>query len=311
MPIEFHCTSCGRRLRTGDDTAGKRAKCPQCGTVVTIPAAPASSPGDAPPPMPPSAPREPVNPFQSPQTSTMAAPSPAEGNPFDIQPGTLDFGDIFSRTWTIFKSQLGMCVLVVLVFVLVLIGFRVGFFIFMMIATAITGSEAVGVLVNVLGVIVTSIVQIYLQMGLMRIFLKIARGQDFSVGELFSGGPLFLPFLGASILVGLAVAAGTICCIVPGVIVALMFSQVQYLVLDRQVPVFDSFGVSRKLMVGNKVTLFVIGLVATVLVWIVTLCTCGIGALAALPWFQLMMAVVYLTLIGEPTVRLQPTDQPL
>ena len=241
----------------------------------------------------------------------MAAPSPAEGNPFDIQPGTLDLGDIFSRTWAIFKSQFGMCILVGLVFVLAVFGI---YFVIAMVTlgvTLVTRSQEIGTLFNVLGRIVGQVVQIYLQMGLMRIFLKVARGQDFSVGEMFAGGPLLLPFLGASILVGLAVVAGFICCIVPGVIVALMFSQVQYLVLDRQTPVFDSFGVSRKLMVGNKATLFVIGLVASVLLLIVTVCTCGLGYFAALPWFQLMTAVVYLTLIGEPTVRLQPTDQPL
>lgn len=37
MPIEFHCTQCGLRLRTADDTAGKQARCPHCGTLVPIP----------------------------------------------------------------------------------------------------------------------------------------------------------------------------------------------------------------------------------------------------------------------------------
>ncbi len=38
MAIEFNCTSCGRRLSVGDDAQGKQAKCPQCGTVMTVPA---------------------------------------------------------------------------------------------------------------------------------------------------------------------------------------------------------------------------------------------------------------------------------
>jgi len=37
MSIEFRCT-CGKLLRTQDNTAGKQAKCPQCGTVLSIPA---------------------------------------------------------------------------------------------------------------------------------------------------------------------------------------------------------------------------------------------------------------------------------
>ena len=39
MAIEFRCTNCNKLLRTGDETAGRQAKCPDCGTVMTIPAA--------------------------------------------------------------------------------------------------------------------------------------------------------------------------------------------------------------------------------------------------------------------------------
>jgi hypothetical protein len=49
MSIEFNCKQCGRLLRTGDDTAGRMAQCPECGsqTQVPIPAAteyPSSNP---------------------------------------------------------------------------------------------------------------------------------------------------------------------------------------------------------------------------------------------------------------------------
>lgn len=37
MPIEFRCTSCSKLLRTPDESAGKKAKCPECGTIVDVP----------------------------------------------------------------------------------------------------------------------------------------------------------------------------------------------------------------------------------------------------------------------------------
>jgi predicted RNA-binding Zn-ribbon protein involved in translation (DUF1610 family) len=37
MTIEFRCTSCNKLLRTSDDRAGARAKCPDCGTAITVP----------------------------------------------------------------------------------------------------------------------------------------------------------------------------------------------------------------------------------------------------------------------------------
>jgi DNA-directed RNA polymerase subunit M/transcription elongation factor TFIIS len=36
--IEFHCPHCGKFLKTPDDKAGVRAKCPGCGERVTVPA---------------------------------------------------------------------------------------------------------------------------------------------------------------------------------------------------------------------------------------------------------------------------------
>jgi len=37
MTIEFRCPDCDKLLRTSDDKAGARAKCPDCGTAVTVP----------------------------------------------------------------------------------------------------------------------------------------------------------------------------------------------------------------------------------------------------------------------------------
>jgi uncharacterized membrane protein len=77
-----------------------------------------------------------------------------------------------------------------------------------------------------------------------------------------------------------------------------MFSQVPYLVLDRNVPVFDAFGLSRKLTGGNKLNLLVIWLLAFCL-GLLGLVTCGLGFIFVGPYLTLMVVVVYLTLLGE------------
>ncbi len=38
MPISCACPECGKRLKAADSAAGKKAKCPDCGTAVPIPA---------------------------------------------------------------------------------------------------------------------------------------------------------------------------------------------------------------------------------------------------------------------------------
>lgn len=57
MPIEFPCPVCSRQLRTPDESAGKKAKCPQCGAVADVPltsnlAGPEGSPDMSPPAAP-------------------------------------------------------------------------------------------------------------------------------------------------------------------------------------------------------------------------------------------------------------------
>lgn len=44
MPIEFSCTGCSHILRVPDEHAGKHARCPQCSSVVSIPAKSESKP---------------------------------------------------------------------------------------------------------------------------------------------------------------------------------------------------------------------------------------------------------------------------
>lgn len=93
MPIEFRCSRCNRLLRTPDDTAGRQAKCPECGNEQTIPspASPAATAFSPPPPPPPQ-----TSPFSGPQGETASAPgspyqSPEYGGPYLPPHAGLDF----------------------------------------------------------------------------------------------------------------------------------------------------------------------------------------------------------------------------
>jgi len=47
MAIESICTGCGKTLSVADENAGKRARCPACGQINTIPSADAGIPPEA------------------------------------------------------------------------------------------------------------------------------------------------------------------------------------------------------------------------------------------------------------------------
>ena len=88
--------------------------------------------------------------------------------------------------------------------------------------------------VAIIGNVVSNLVQIFLGIGQAIISLKVARGMPATVGDLFSGGPRFLPVLGASILAGIALLAGMMLCIVPGVLLAIWFWPFYFLIVEEK-----------------------------------------------------------------------------
>jgi uncharacterized membrane protein len=318
MAIEFRCTQCNKLLRTDDDTAGKAARCPACGAVVPIPSATTGSGGALPPGpgedpfaggvRPPSVPPDSGNPYQSP--SPFATPSAAMS-------GKLDLGDVFSRTWILFKSDWGMCLLAALVAFLLNLG-----------------ANMASHFLPVAGPVAAMLFEVWINIGLALFFLKKARRQEVAVGEVFNGGPYFGKVLLASLLIAAIMIGIALVCVLPlvligmaiskdatvalavtGAIVAggliwyvsLVLSQFRYLIIDRNLGVIESLRTSKDLMEGNKLTLFLIGLVGGALAVLLTILTCGVGYLVVLPYFTMMEAVIYLTITNQPTAeQMQP-----
>ena len=76
-------------------------------------------------------------------------------------------------------------------------------------------------------------VQTWFGLGLVKVYLKAARDQEPSVGDLFSVGPFFLAGLVASLLAGLAQFAGFLLLIIPGIIIALGLFFYKYAIVDQ------------------------------------------------------------------------------
>lgn len=249
-----------------------------------------------PPPPPPGMVE--TNPYQSPGGYHYdAAEAPVGGG---FQPTIIDFGDIFSRTWSIFQTQWGMCLLVMFV-VFVFNAVVSGTFAFSLISLGFDpNDDATGSLAHSMANLVQGLFSIWLGIGQTLIFLGIARGEPVEIGRLFSGGPYFLRILGASILAGIAFMIGLVLLLVPGIFLMLMLWPFYWLILDRNVGVFDSFQLAMRFTEGNKATVFVIAIVSFGLL-LVSAIPCGIGLLVTFPFFTLMWAVMYLTMTGQPT----------
>ena len=94
MPIDFLCGQCQHTLRVPDESAGKKARCPQCGNVQQIPVPPSASNAgfdlgqfDQPMPGPSNAP---ASPSPSPWDSAPGKPSGEYGPLPTSQPSNQD-----------------------------------------------------------------------------------------------------------------------------------------------------------------------------------------------------------------------------
>jgi len=339
MPIEFRCTQCDRLLRTQDETAGKKAKCPECGTILTIPTpgtspemgtsppvgpppSPAVPPSPASPPPPgagppspfgpieppPDGPRSPFglgaapdaeNPYASPADYTMGAPAQAAA-PGAIVPTRIDPGDILARAWTIYKDQWLMCIgAVLIVGILNWVVAQIASFSSAVIGP-LSGDPVVAYMCMILGMFASQLFALWLNIGLALLFLDVARGREPSLGDLFRGGPYYLTVLVATILVTLVYCAGLVLLIIPGIIFALMLSQYFYLIVDRNVGIIESLELSKQITHGNKLMILVLWLLSVALVFAGFLMCC-VGVIFTAPLVSLMYAVAYLAMTGQPT----------
>jgi phage FluMu protein Com len=292
MSIEFRCHRCQRLLRTADDTGGRQTKCPECGTILDIPAPTAEPPLHRPPEV---------------------AASAAAG-PFAVQsaPGAvLDIGELLSTTWDIYSKNLAPLLLGTLILIGVCLAMLIPFLLVLGIAVAISaaladgGNEELGAVIIIasmsLFVVLLLIASLWLYGGYMKWMLKIARGQPNNLGDIFTGGRYFPSLAGAGLLFMLAIVIGYLLCIVPGIVLSLMLSQFAWLIVDRDTGMIDSFSRSMQITAGNRLQLFLLMLLAIVINGAANLIPFAFVFTAPFMW--LLMATTYLRLSSELPMR--------
>ena len=130
-------------------------------------------------------------------------------------------------------------------------------------------------------------------------FLNLIRNEDIRYERLFDGYKDFVRVFLTGFLCVLAVVIGCIFFIVPGIIAAMMFSQVEYILKDdKEISAADAMKKSMKMMEGHKMELFMLTL--SFIGWFLLAClTMGIGFLFLAPYFNTTMAHYYEDLKAE------------
>jgi uncharacterized membrane protein len=138
----------------------------------------------------------------------------------------------------------------------------------------------------------TAAFSMFLYTGFIVAGLKAVRGGKVEFTDLFAGFRRLGAVLAWGVLGSIATAIGMLFLVLPGIIVALGLSQAGFLVFDRGMGGLGSLKASWKLMVGYRLTLFllVLTLVGINVLGVLALC---IGFFVTAPLTAVVLAVFY------------------
>ena len=306
MSIEFTCPKCSQMLRVPDTAAGKQAKCPQCQTLVSIPADMA--------PQQPAQPNQPIpdtpapnqfgdpkpsadgaydNPYATsamPDPTGFGAPTAVPGGP--IQNVLVDAGEVFKHAFDCWKRDLGVLVAASFVAQAPQIPFNIASRIFTM-----NGDQNMAAMVDIASFFIATPLQIYLSLGVTVIMLASARRERVEFGMLFYKGPgtivKMFSILGFYLLILISMFA----CFL-GLVLALFYWPFSMILVDKNVGFGEAFSLGRECTRGNEgttVLLFLMG-IGVMILGFLALC---VGLFFAQPLFGMMFTTGYLMMGGQ------------
>lgn len=331
MAIEFSCHECGKELRTSDDKAGRRAKCPDCGTTIEVPSVNTDgvdlfADGQA-------AARS-HNPRVSlkncPMCGFAVSPTDTEcsacGEPLstdererrqreDGEPRAFDLGVVISRSWTLYKENLGIVVgsqLVASLLGLAAMLPGVGLLIAALVMVEEAGNDQMPLIIGLGGfgavcLLIGGLVATWIQVGAATILLGVTRSEPVTMGMLFAGTRFLWRAILCSIIFQVMYNIGQQMCFVPSILVALFFWPYLCILIDEDAPNVQALLNAPKICSKSalaSIALFFVYL-GVILAGALAL---GIGLLFTMPLGQLMWYVAYDEIRGGKLEEDSPSE---
>ncbi|HBV66571.1 MAG TPA: hypothetical protein DEF45_26550 [Rhodopirellula sp.] len=302
MPIQFQCPECDNILEVPEGSEGQQAKCPACSAVVDVPRSQAHDPERRPET------HDPVNPYRS--TSKLEPDGTSSLDPsgeLTVQP--IDVGWTLNATWELFKVHFGILIGIFMIMVAAGIVTSVGLLIFRLAVIAIAGEvpqpgefTPIMIGVSIFENLINQVVSLWFTIGASRIMLQISRNQPADLGLLLQSAPFFIRTFLATLLFVILLIGGLILFIIPGIYVVLTYWNYTYFIVDRNCGVLEAFRLAKVHASGNRLSIFVIGLIISGL-GLLGILACCLGWIATSPFCMLLLVISYLTMTGQPFVQ--------
>jgi len=127
--------------------------------------------------------------------------------------------------------------------------------------------------------------------------MKKLMGRNAEFGDLFKGFNFFVPTLVASLLIGLFTFAGTLLCIIPGLVVAAMYKFTYLFIVDKRMDFWPAMQASHAI-VKNDYFGFTMFLLLAFLVNLLGVLCCVVGLLVTIPLTFAAITVAYKEIVG-------------
>jgi len=149
--------------------------------------------------------------------------------------------------------------------------------------------------------IVFWVLDMVIQMGLIRISLRFCDNEKGEFADLFSCFPLFFKYLFGSILYGLIVVGGMILLIIPGIIWGIKFQFFSCFIVDKGVGPIEALKRSSAITKGAKWDLFLFNLLLVLINLLGAICLL-IGLFVTIPTTMVAWAFVYRRLLAQTEI---------
>ena len=166
------------------------------------------------------------------------------------------------------------------------------FFIMIVIMIGVSSASS---FVPVLGSIANYLVNAAFALGGAWVFLRIAKGEEVSVGNIFYGFEDLWAAIKAQFFMGLFISLWFLLLIIPGIVKTYAYSMTFFILAENKgMPVLEAITLSRKMMNGHKMDLFLLFL--SFIGWfILVLITFGIAGIWVYPYFYATITNFYLS----------------